>query len=79
MRVLREWIRRAAIGVAGGLAFGRFAQTLLFGIKPTDGSTLVVPVLTLFCSRHSRNALTSYPGSPHRSRDHAAHRLAPRD
>jgi hypothetical protein len=37
----------ALIGSSGGLAFGRLVQALLFEVKPTDASTLIVPLLTL--------------------------------
>jgi predicted permease len=37
----------AALGVAGGVAFGRVVKALLFEITPSDASTLFVPILTL--------------------------------
>jgi predicted permease len=36
-----------AIGVAGGLASGRFIETLLFEVKMTDLGVVVAPILTL--------------------------------
>jgi ABC-type lipoprotein release transport system permease subunit len=36
-----------AAGIAGGLACGRFVETLLFGVKTTDVWMVALPVLTL--------------------------------
>jgi putative ABC transport system permease protein len=36
-----------AVGVAGGLASGRFIETLLFEVKMTDLGIVVAPLLTL--------------------------------
>jgi predicted permease len=36
-----------AVGLAGGLACGRFAETLLFGVKATDAGMIAIPVLML--------------------------------
>jgi ABC-type antimicrobial peptide transport system permease subunit len=36
-----------AIGLAGGLASGRFLEALLYGVKTTDVSVVAVPLLTL--------------------------------
>lgn len=35
------------IGLAGGLAFGRVVQALLFQVRPTDPITLMAPILAL--------------------------------
>ena len=37
----------AFAGLAGGLAFGRMVQTLLFEMEPTDPLTLMAPILAL--------------------------------
>jgi putative ABC transport system permease protein len=39
---LRPALAGMAFGVAGGLATGRVARSLLFGVGPTDGATIVV-------------------------------------
>ncbi len=40
----------AAAGVAGGLACGRFVESLLFGVKVTDIGMIAIPVLTLMAA-----------------------------
>ena len=35
------------LGVAGGLAFGRLIERVLFEVKATDASTIAMPLLTL--------------------------------
>jgi predicted permease len=35
------------IGLAGGLGFGRFVESILFEVKPTDAMSVATPLLTL--------------------------------
>jgi predicted permease len=37
----------ALVGTAAGLAFGRWVQTLLFGVEPTDTMALLLPLVVL--------------------------------
>jgi len=39
----------SAIGLAGGLACGRFVESLLFEVKATDAGVVAAPILTLLC------------------------------
>jgi ABC-type lipoprotein release transport system permease subunit len=36
-----------AVGLAGGVACGRFVESLLFEVKPTDTEAMAVPLLAL--------------------------------
>ncbi|HTX33884.1 MAG TPA: ADOP family duplicated permease [Bryobacteraceae bacterium] len=40
----------AALGVAAGLASGRFLETLLFEVKPTDPTAVLAPLLALMAT-----------------------------
>ena len=35
----------SVVGLAGGVAFGRFVEALLFEVKPTDIASLAVPLV----------------------------------
>ena len=37
----------ALVGLAGGLAFGRLVQVLLFQVSPTDPASLIPPMIAL--------------------------------
>jgi putative ABC transport system permease protein len=49
----------AAVGLAGGVAFGRFVEALLFRVTPTDLASLAVPVAVLAIAA----ALASFPAA----------------
>ncbi len=78
-RVLREGAALVGIGLAAGLVAAwwltRYVETLLFGVRPTDGSTIVACVLLLMVISTLAVLIPARRAARIESHDRTAHRI----